>query len=445
MTKRYYIETWGCQMNDHDTEKMSGSLEAKGYEATEDAQEADVYLLNTCSIREKAQEKVFSRLGVLRKIKQAEHPEMIIGVTGCVAQQEGGKIFDRAPYVDLVMGTQALSSLPNMIDNLHQAKGRQLRTEQDPENHLYPQQKIKRASRLKALVTIMEGCNNYCSFCIVPFTRGRERCRPLQDIVDEVRMLAESGVREVELLGQNVNSYRSEVNFAGLLRKLNEIEEIDLVRYISPHPKDIDREVMQTIRDCPRIATNLHLPAQSGNSRVLRRMGRGHTREAYLEKVAMIREEVPEISLTSDFIVGFPGEREPEFEETLSLIECVGYDGLFSFMYSPRPGTGAIKHGDPVPLEDKQRRLQKLQSLQQRIQTQRMQARIGQRRRILIDGVKPSDRHPLAGRGRDNILVHVAGTFEHPERFYGRWLTVVITGAGTHTLRAEPDAGSMVV
>lgn len=438
MTKRYFIETWGCQMNEHDTEKMAGLLEGMGYEATSQESDADLYLLNTCTIREKAEEKVFSRLGVLKRIKQDRNGEMIIGVTGCVAQQNGDMIFKRAPQVDLIMGTQALMSLPTMVENIEKQQGRQCDVEKDPDNHLFPVNVPKRSSSLRGRITIMEGCNNYCTYCIVPFTRGRERSRPWEDIFQEAQMLAQQGFKELELLGQNVNSYFSTINFAGLLQKLNEVSGIDVIRYVSPHPKDFDQEVIDVIRDCPKIATNIHLPAQSGSSRVLKRMGREHTREHYLEKVAMIRETLGgAVSLTSDFIVGFPGEQEAEFQQTVSLLELVKYDRIFSFMYSPRPGTGALKHGDPIPLEEKQRRLQILQARQAEIQHALMVTRIGRNTNILVDKISPGERFPLAGRTRDNLLVHVSVATDQPERYYGQILNVDILDTGNHTLRGR--------
>jgi len=439
MTGRYYIETWGCQMNEHDTEKLAGLLEGMGYQATADPAESDVYLLNTCTIREKAEEKVYSRLGVLKKAKDRRGNQMIIGVAGCVAQQSGSKIFDRAPYVDLVLGTQALKNLPEMIQSVQDRQGRQCDVDKDPDNHLFPVQVPVRSSSVRARITIMEGCDNYCTYCIVPFTRGRERSRPWRHIVDEARMLADQGFLEIELLGQNVNSYFSDINFAGLLQRLNEVEGVQTIRYVSPHPKDFDQEVIDAIRDCPKIATNIHLPAQSGNSRVLKRMGREHTRENYLDKVAMIKATLSDVgySLTSDFIVGFPGEREHEFQETVSLLDEVGYDRIFSFAYSPRPGTGAIKHGDPVPAEEKQRRLQILQKRQLEIQEARMRARVGDCCNILVDQVKPGERYPVAGRTRDNILVHVDVEAGAPERWYGRVMAVEIVDAGVHTLRGR--------
>ncbi|CAM2070641.1 tRNA (N6-isopentenyl adenosine(37)-C2)-methylthiotransferase MiaB [Sulfidibacter corallicola] len=440
MTKKhYFIETWGCQMNEHDTEKMAGILSEMGYEPTSEVDQADVYLLNTCTIREKAEEKVFSRLGVLKKVKEQRDGDMLIGVAGCVAQQNGGHIFDRAPYVDLVLGTQALKKLPDMIDGIHGHQGRQVDTHKDPKNHLFPASLPKRSSSLRGRVTIMEGCDNYCTYCIVPFTRGRERSRPWQDIRDEVARLADSGYKEIELLGQNVNSYFSSVNFAYLLRALNDISGIEVIRYVSPHPKDFDREVIEAIRDCPKVATNIHLPAQSGNSRILKRMGREYTRELYLDKVAMIREVLDGVpfSLTSDFIVGFPGEKEHEFWDTVTLLDEVGYDRIFSFSYSERPGTGAVKHGDPVPLKEKQYRLKILQQHQAEVQKELMDARVGKAANILVDTVKPGDRYPIAGRTRDNILVHVESEIGNPERFYGQPVNVDIVDTGLHTLRGK--------
>lgn len=437
--KRYFIETWGCQMNEHDTEKMAGILSEMGYRATDSVDDADVYLLNTCTIREKAEEKVFSRLGVLKKVKEKRNGDMIIGVAGCVAQQNGGDIFSRAPQVDLVLGTQALKQLPEMVGRLHGHQGRQLNVEKDPENHLFPSHVPKRGTSIRARITIMEGCDNYCTYCIVPFTRGRERSRPWQDVVAEAHRLAEMGFKEIELLGQNVNSYYSTVNFARLLRELQAVPGLETVRYVSPHPKDFDREVMETLRDCPKIATNIHLPAQSGNSRILKRMGREYTRELYMEKVYMIREVLEGISfsLTSDFIVGFPGEKEHEFWDTVTLLDEVGYDRIFSFAYSERPGTGAVKHADSVPQAEKMYRLKILQQHQLEIQKERMGARVGKTTNVLIDTVKPGEEFPLVGRTRDNILVHIKAEVGSPERFYGRPVTVTVTGTGLHTLRGE--------
>lgn len=427
-------------MNEHDTEKFAGMLDGMGYTQAADVADADVYLLNTCTIREKAEEKVYSRLGVLKRLKKEKEGEMIIGVTGCVAQQSGDKIFNRAPQVDLVLGTQAVKRLPEMIGDIQARKGRQCDVSKDPDNHLFPVDVPTRSSAIRARITIMEGCNNYCTYCIVPFTRGKERSRPWENILEEAKMLVDQGYKEIELLGQNVNSYFSTVNFAELLRKLDDLNGLEVIRYVSPHPKDFDREVIEVLRDHGRVATNIHLPAQAGNSRVLKRMGREYTRELYLDKVAMIREVLADTphSLTSDFIVGFPGEREAEFEQTLTLLDAVRYDRIFSFMYSPRPGTGAIKHGDPVPHEEKSRRLQILQKRHLEIQKEEMQRRVGTNTNILIDTIKPGDQYPIAGRTRDNILIHTEITDEAPERFYGQVLNVTVTEAGVHTLRGKP-------
>jgi len=430
VTKKYFIETWGCQMNVHDSEKMAGSLAAMGYSPAETVEEADVYLMNTCSIREKAQEKVFSRIGVVKELKNEK--DLLIGVAGCVAQQEGEAILKRAPQVDFVMGTQALKDLPELLQTRHAVS-----IEKDPENHLFPTDQILRNEGIKAQVTIMEGCDNYCTYCIVPYTRGRERSRSVPEILYEIKNLAKQGFKEVELLGQNVNSYRSEVDFATLLDEVSQIEGIEMIRFVSPHPKDFSRKVIELIAERPNIGRGLHLPAQSGNSRILKRMGREHTREHYIELVDMIYDVLPEASLTSDFIVGFPGETEREFEDTVSLIEKVGYDRIFSFMYSPRPGTGALKHGDPIPKEEKARRLQILQKRQLEIQKARMEHRIGRRDKVLIDEIKPEDKFPLKGRNSENLLVHIQSEIGDVDRFYGKVIEVELIGAGVHTLRGK--------
>jgi tRNA-2-methylthio-N6-dimethylallyladenosine synthase len=430
MTKKYYIETWGCQMNVHDSEKMAGTLAMLGYELASTIEEADVYLMNTCTIREKAKEKIFSRIGVVKELKKNKN--LLIGVAGCVAQQEGRAILKRAPQVDFVMGTQALSHLPELLQEKHSVS-----IVEDPENHLYPTDQIVRNDGFKAQVTITEGCDNFCTYCIVPFTRGRERSRDVPDILYEIRSLVSRGKVEIELLGQNVNSYRSEVGFATLLDEVSRIQGLKMIRFISPHPKDFDRQIIELIKDRLNIGTGIHLPAQSGSTRILSRMGREHTREHYLDLVRMMRDVIPEISLTSDFIVGFPGETEHEFEETVSLVEEVGYDRLFSFMYSPRPGTGALKHGDPIPLEEKKRRLQILQARQLEIQAKRMKDRTGQVHTVLIDQVKDDAAYPLVGRNRQNILVHIQANIGNLHRFPGHQVGVEITGAGVHTLRGR--------
>ncbi|PIE03666.1 MAG: tRNA (N6-isopentenyl adenosine(37)-C2)-methylthiotransferase MiaB [Acidobacteria bacterium] len=430
MKKKYYIETWGCQMNVHDSEKIAGTLSSLGYSKAETIEQADVYLMNTCTIREKAKEKIFSRIGVVKELKK--NRDLKIGVAGCVAQQEGRQIFSRAPQVDFVMGTQALQDLPELLLEKHACS-----IEKHPDNHLFPTDQIVRKEGLKAQVTIMEGCDNFCSYCIVPYTRGRERSRNIPDILYEIRNLVSSGFVEIELLGQNVNSYNSEVNFATLLKEVSAIGGVEMLRFISPHPKDFNIEVIDIIRDNNNIGTGLHLPAQSGNTRILKRMGRDHTREHYLQLTAMIQEKLPECSLTSDFIVGFPGETEAEFLETVSLIEEVGYDRIFSFMYSPRPGTRAVQYGDPIPKHEKAKRLQYLQTRQAEIQKKRMSDRIGKRDRILVDRLEPEDQHPLAGRNRENLLVHVQSEVGDIDRFIGRWIDVDIVGAGMHTLRGK--------
>lgn len=432
---RYFVETWGCQMNDHDSEKMAGILESQGMTPAESPESADIYILNTCSVREKAAEKVFSRLGVLRSIKSVR-PDFIIGVAGCVAQQEGDRIFSRAPYVDFVMGTQNLHHLPQLLDELRTHSGRPRRIQPDPAYHLRPVGPIRRQHKLKGFITITEGCDNHCTYCIVPTTRGVERSRPFPLIMEEARQLVAQGCREIELLGQNVNSYQSDTDFKGLLQALATLPELWCVRFISPHPRDFDEACIRLIKQVPNLSRHIHLPAQSGSTAVLKRMGRGYTREDYLQKVKLIRAHLgQQCSLTSDFIVGFPGESDADFEATLSLIQEVRYDGAFSFVYSPRPGTAALKLADNLGLTEKKHRLARLQALQDQMQVQNMQARIGQETRILVDQIDPKARFPLAGRTRDNILVHVESGPANPQRFWGHQARVQITGCGTHTLR----------
>lgn len=445
-TRRFFIETWGCQMNDHDSEKVAGILCELGWRPAATIDEADLYLLNTCSVREKAQEKIFSRLGVLRPVKARRSAGMIIGVLGCVAQQEGERIFSRAPYVDLVLGPQNLGALPELLEKLDDGGGKQVSLTEDPANHLFSAARIRRGQGLKALVTITQGCDNFCSYCIVPYTRGRERSRPAADVLDEVKRAVDDGYQEIELLGQNVNAYRSDLDFAGLLGRIAQIGGVRMVRYVSPHPRDFDRRVLDVIARHDNISTHLHLPAQSGNSEVLKRMGRGYSRDRYLDQVSMIREVLGDwASLSSDFIVGFPGETEAAFEDTLTLIENVGYDHVFAFVYSPRPGTRALKLGDPIPLEAKQERLRRLNELQKEIQTQRLRQRIGERRLVLIDHIVSDARHPLRGRRRDDLVVHIEppnsgvpqGEGSHWSCFFGRMVDVEIIGAGVHTLRGR--------
>ena len=436
---RYFIDTWGCQMNAHDSEKIAGSLRNLGYLPAATEEEADLIVLNTCSVREKAEEKVFCHLGRLKELKETK--SVILGVAGCVAQQEGEAVFARAPYVDFVLGTQSLVMLPEVVRRVLERGEKVVETGRHPENLDFPPERIDRIPGVKAFITIMEGCDNFCSFCIVPFTRGRERCRPLQDIVAEAELMARQGVKEIQLLGQNVNSYRDPrqgKSFAELLDAVHEVEGIQRIRFTSPHPKDFDRPSMERFRDLPKLCPHMHLPAQSGSTAVLARMKRGHSREEYLEKVDGVRRLVPDIALSTDFIVGFPGETAEEFEDTLRLVQAVGFDDIFSFKYSPRPYTSALRElPDDIPADLKSERLARLMEMQRRIQLRKNQDHVGRTVEVLVDGVS-NKKTPgvLSGRSPHNRMVNFPGSAD----WLGRFVAVRITRAGPNSLFGEPTS-----
>ena len=428
---RFLVETWGCQMNLHDSEKLSGSLKGLGLSPTERDDEADVFILNTCSVREKAQEKVFARLSRMSALKR-ERP-IIIGVTGCVAQQEGDAILERAPLVDFVLGTQSLVQLPEVLATVSATRERVVEIGRHPENLDIPPEQIERIGGVKAFVTIMEGCDNFCTFCIVPFTRGRERCRPIDSIVNEVEALARAGYREVQLLGQNVNSYRQSSDgapFEELLDAVHTVEGIERLRFTSPHPKDFGAPLMARFRDLEKLCPHMHLPAQSGSNSMLQRMNRGYTRESFLNKVARSRELVPDLALTTDLIVGFPGESDGDFEATLGLVDEVGFDGIYSFKYSERPFTYASREQvDDVPEAVKAKRLDELQSHQKQIQLRKNAAFVGQRVEVLVEGRSRKVAHELSGRTPHNRVVNFQG-----ESRPGATIPVTVTRYGANSL-----------
>lgn len=437
MARRYFVETWGCQMNVHDSEKIAGSLRGIGFLPTRDETEADVIILNTCSVREKAEEKVFARLGKLKSLKSGRKRKILIGVAGCVAQQQGEVIFARAPYVDFVLGTQSLVLLPEILDKVLNGQEKVVETGRHPENLDTPPEQIDRVPGVKAFMTVMEGCDKFCSFCIVPFTRGRERCRLVEDVVREARTLAERGVKEVQLLGQNVNSYRDPEDgrkFAELLDAVHEVQGIERLRFTSPHPRDFDSGLLQRYRDLPKLCPHMHLPAQSGSTSVLERMKRGYSREEYLAKVDEARELVPDIGIATDLIVGFCGETELEFEETISLVQAVGYDSIFSFKYSPRPFTLAQRQlPDDIPEEVKGERLARLQDVQKRIQIRKNSGMVGRTVRVLVDGESKKDRAILSGRTPYNRVVN----FQASKECMGQFIDVRVTKAGPNSLFGE--------
>ncbi|HEV8647294.1 MAG TPA: tRNA (N6-isopentenyl adenosine(37)-C2)-methylthiotransferase MiaB [Burkholderiales bacterium] len=436
--KKLYIRTFGCQMNEYDSDKMADVLAAaEGFETTDDPEQADVILFNTCSVREKAQEKVFHDLGRIRPLKQAR-PELIIGVGGCVASQEGAAIVARAPYVDLVFGPQTLHRLPQMI-RARRSSGKPQVDISFPEIEKFDNLPPARAEGCTAFVSIMEGCSKYCSFCVVPYTRGEEVSRPFDDVLTEVAGLAEQGVKEITLLGQNVNAYRGSMSdgevadLALLLEYLAEVPGVERLRYTTSHPKDFSGRLIEAHARIPQLVSHVHLPVQSGSDRVLSAMKRGYTALEYKSIIRRLRAVRPDAAISSDFIVGFPGETDEDFEHTLQLVEDIGFASSFSFVYSPRPGTPAASLRNQVPQATKQARLARLQA---RLDAQALAVSsrmIGSIQRILVEGPARKNPEELAGRTSNNLMVNFRG----PQRLIGRMTDVRITTAMSHSLRGE--------
>ena len=442
MAKKLYIKTFGCQMNEYDSDRMSDVLAAsEGIEKTDSPEDADIILFNTCSVREKAQEKVFHDLGRVRLLKQAR-PGLVIGVGGCVASQEGAAIVARAPYVDIVFGPQTLHRLPQLIRD-RRASGRPQVDVSFPEIEKFDALPPARVEGATAFVSVMEGCSKFCSFCIVPYTRGEEISRPLDDVLAEIAGLAAQGVQEVTLLGQNVNAYRGlmgdgdAADFAFLLDCVHDLPGIERIRYTTSHPREMTPRLIEAYARLPKLVSHLHLPVQSGSDRVLAAMKRGYTVLEYKSIVRRLRAVRPDISLSTDFIVGFPGETEADFEATMKLIDEVGFDASFSFLYSPRPGTPAAELADDTPQDVKARRLMRLQK---RIEEQAQAisaAMIGTVQRILVEGAAKKDAAELAGRTDNNRIVNFAGAARASERLVGRFVDITITAALPHSLRGE--------
>jgi len=440
MTQKLYIKTFGCQMNEYDSSRMADALQAShGLELTEEPSEADVLLLNTCSVREKPQEKVFSELGRWRQLKQ-NRPNMVIGVGGCVASQEGDAIRQRAPYVDLVFGPQTLHRLPTMLTEVQKAHKPMIDISFPEIEKFDCLPKARRADGPTAFVSIMEGCSHYCTFCVVPYTRGDEFSRPFDDIIAEIAMLAEQGVREITLLGQNVNGYRGTMaggDFADLALLINyvaAIDGIDRIRYTTSHPVELSESLIQVYGEIPELVSHLHLPVQSGSDRILSRMKRGHTVLEYKDKVRRLREVRPNLSLSSDFIIGFPGETEADFEATMALIESVGFDHSFSFIYSPRPGTPAAEMPDDVPREVKKQRLAQLQARISEMAEAISESMVGSVQRILVEHPsRKNPQHELAGRTFNNRVVN----FKADSSLIGQFVDVKISEALPNSLRGE--------
>ncbi len=436
--QKLYILTSGCQMNEYDSDKMRDVLKAShGVEQTDNPEEADILLLNTCSIREKAQEKVFSSLGRWKKLKE-KRPEVMIGVGGCVASQEGEAIQQRAPYVDIVFGPQTLHRLPQLLNNARE-KHQRVVDISFPEIEKFDSLPEPRAEGPKAFVSVMEGCSKYCTFCVVPYTRGEEISRPLNDVLEEITVLAGQGVREINLLGQNVNAYRGVMDdgeiadFALLLHYVAAIEGIDRIRFTTSHPVEFTDDLIEAFAEIPQLVNHLHLPVQSGSDRILALMKRGHVRDEYIETIRKLREARPDISLSSDFIVGFPGETAEDFEDTLSLIETIGYDQSFSFIYSPRPGTPASDMPDDIPVEEKKQRLKRLQDRINQMASEISENMIGTVQTVLVEGVSKKNPLQMTGRTENNRSVNFIA---HP-RLAGQFVDVLINEALPNSLRGN--------
>ena len=437
---KYLIETHGCQMNVHDSERMAGLLEQAGYEPAAEDIDADVIVINTCSVRERAEEKLFTRLGELRQqgIERGERP--IVAVAGCVAQQEGRQLLSRSTAIDVVIGTQNIKRLPMLVEQATKSgAGSRPQIDINPLDDVsFPLGIARRADSAKAYVTIIEGCNEFCAFCVVPYTRGHERMRPASAIVEEARHVVGQGAIEIQLLGQIVNHYQApddaQCDFAALLGRLNDIEGLQRIRFASPHPRHVTPRMIEAMRSLPKVCRHLHLPVQSGSTRVLSAMRRRHTREHYLELVASLRAAMPDIALSTDMIVGFPGETDADFDETLSLTNAVRYHSMFSFKYSPRPNTLAQKRlEDDVSEDEKTRRIVALQTLQRDIQGELFREAVGREEDVLVESRSRRRDWELSGRTSGNTVVNFAGD---PE-WINRLVRVRITEANPNSLRGE--------
>ncbi|HET6827269.1 MAG TPA: tRNA (N6-isopentenyl adenosine(37)-C2)-methylthiotransferase MiaB [Ramlibacter sp.] len=437
MSRKVFIKTFGCQMNEYDSDKMADVMgAAQGYEPTQNVEEADLILFNTCSVREKAQEKVFSDLG---RVKHLKKKGVLIGVGGCVASQEGAAIIERAPYVDVVFGPQTLHRLPELLA----ARQQQDRPQVDisfPEIEKFDHLPPARVEGASAFVSIMEGCSKYCSYCVVPYTRGEEVSRPFEDVLTEVAGLADQGVKEVTLLGQNVNAYRGRMggtdeiaDFAMLIEYVADIPGIERIRYTTSHPNEFTQRLVDTYAKVPKLVSHLHLPVQHGSDRILMAMKRGYTAMEYKSTVRKLRAVRPQLSLSSDFIVGFPGETDEDFARLMKLIHDVGYDASFSFIFSPRPGTPAAALQDDTPHGIKLARLQQVQAALEENVRRISESRVGTVQRILVEGPSRKDPSELMGRTECNRIVN----FKGQPRLVGRMVDVTITQALPHSLRGE--------
>ncbi|TDT61526.1 tRNA (N6-isopentenyl adenosine(37)-C2)-methylthiotransferase MiaB [Fonticella tunisiensis] len=435
--KKYFIETWGCQMNEEDSEKLSGMLENMGYAKASNREESDVIVFNTCAVRENAELKVYGNLGQLKALKKNK-PDLIIAVSGCMMQQKGipEEIKKKYPFVDIIFGTHNIHRFPELLNNALQNDSTIIEV-WEKEGEIVEGLPINRESDIKAFVTITHGCNNFCTYCIVPYTRGRERSRTPEAIIDEVKMLASQGYKEITLLGQNVNSYGKDlenITFAKLLRLVNEVEGIERIRFMTSHPKDLTDDVILAVKECSKVCEHIHLPVQSGSTNILKRMNRKYTREKYLELVKKIKSQIPEVALTTDIIVGFPGETEEDFQETLELVKEVEYDSAFTFIYSIRPGTPAAKYEKQVPEDVKHERFNRLVGVLNAISEKKNREYKDKIVEVLVEGLSKNDESRLTGRTRTGKLVNFTGG---DIALKGRLVRVKITEPQTWSLLGE--------
>ncbi|MFW6281398.1 MAG: tRNA (N6-isopentenyl adenosine(37)-C2)-methylthiotransferase MiaB [bacterium] len=435
--KKYHILTYGCQMNVHDSEKLAGMLEEMEYQQTANTDDADLILINTCTIRENAELKVFGKIGALKQLKR-KNPDLIIGVGGCMMQSDEAvkQLYEKYPQVDLIFGTHNIHHVPELIERIEKERNRIVEVWNEEEG-LIPDLPSAREEDFKAWVSIIQGCNNFCTYCIVPYVRGRERSRPLEDIVSEVKSLVNQGVKEITLLGQNVNSYgkdlKEKIDFADLLLELDKIDNLFRIRYMTSHPRDFSSKLIDVIKSSDSVCEHFHLPIQSGSSNILKKMNRGYTREKYIELVNSIRKEIPDASITTDFIVGFPGETEEEFAETLDLVKEIRFDGAFTFIYSQRTGTPAAKMEEQISEEIKKDRLNSLMELQNKISLEKNKEELGKTVEVLVEGESKNNPEMYHGRDRKNKLI----IFPKKENIIGEIVKVKINNVQSFTLFGE--------
>jgi len=435
LNKKYYVWTSGCQMNVHDSEKIAGIFSETGYKEAADTNNADVIVLNTCSIREKAEQKFYSELGRLKKAKK-ENPDLKVAVAGCIAKQEGKKLFKKFPYIDFVVGPNNIDSVQDWISRTSNGNGQLLAINDNPEypNKILP---MKRSGGMQAWVSIMYGCDNFCAYCVVPYTRGRERSRPFQDIVKEIEILAGEGVKEVTLLGQNVNSYGRKLSenkdFPALLKAIHEIDGIKRIRFVTSHPKDFSIKLIEAMRDLPKVCEHIHLPVQAGSDNTLKLMNRKYTYSDYKQKIDLLKKEVPGIAITTDIIAGFPGETDEDFECTITAMKEIEYDGVFAFKYSKRPGTKALDFPDHIDEDIKTKRLAAVLELQESITSLNNKTLEGTTVEVLVEGVSRTNPDTLTGRTRTNKIVNFPGESSDIEKL----IKVKITKAMQHSLYGE--------